>query len=509
MNKELTNEQIAAQLIFPRLEVEKYFRDEEYKEDIQNLVRRGVGGFCVFWGGLVETPRMISELQKIASTPLLFCSDFEHGLAMRLQNGTAFPHALAMGMNPQSRTKEIASAIATESRSIGIMWNLAPVCDINSNKYNPVINIRSFGNNIEIVNARSADYIEGTQSEKVIATAKHFPGHGDTETDSHLSLPVLNHSSDRIRDFELAPFENAIGRGVKSIMVGHLAVPAITGDNTPASLSYSIVTDLLRDDLSFEGLIVTDALDMKAITDNYPEDVAVLMALEAGNDVLLLPPNPNAAIDALAKKFENSPRIKAAALESVSRIFSEKSWCGLREDNFEYMFRQEYFEKHERLALEESFDAIKVISGGSRLLPLNQGKQIAGFAFMQGEDVNPGALFFKYFAQAIECDCDFAFVDENITNDEIDTFKSSVRTAEIMLFAFFLNRNTRSDNEEFAHRINSIVERFADNRPVVAVVFGNPNAAEMIRANEFVLTFSDSLPSIAAAIVKLSGRGIE
>jgi beta-N-acetylhexosaminidase len=291
-------------------------------------------------------------------------------------------------------------------------------------------------------------------------------------------------------------------------MVAHLAVPAFTDNNIPASLSEKIVTNMLREELGFNGLIVTDALDMKAITDNYSDAVAIVMAFTAGNDVLLLPPDPNNAIDMLAEAFVSDPVLRKQAERSAEKIYAEKEWTGLLDDKFEYMFQQEFFEKHEKLALQESYDAIRVISNGS-LLPLNNGKQIAGFAFMQGEDVNPGALFFKYFAQAIECDCDFAFVDENISNDEIDTFKSSIRTAEIMLFAFFLNRNTRSDNEDFAHRINSIIARFADDRPVVAVVFGNPNAAEMIRANSFVLTFSDSLPSIAAAIVKLSGRGID
>ena len=236
------NEKLAAKCVFPRLTTERFFSDSEYKSEIVKLIILGVGGFCIFTGTDDEVGRMTEELQLSAEIPLLFCADFEHGLPMRLQGGTAFPHAMALGIadNPEV-TEQIGRAIAVESRTIGVHWNLSPVCDINSNPKNPIINIRSFGENKEIVTKHSLSYISGTQSEKVLACAKHFPGHGDTDVDSHLALPVLRKSIKEIEDLELKSFEAAIKNGVKSIMVAHLAIPAIDESNTPASLSENII----------------------------------------------------------------------------------------------------------------------------------------------------------------------------------------------------------------------------------------------------------------------------
>ena len=259
--KKLSAKQLASQITIARLSIEKYIQDENYKQEIDSLVSGGIGGFCVFNGSPNNTKNVIDVLQMKAGIPLLFCADFENGLPMRLTNGTEFPHAMALGKIKNSElVKPIAKAIAVESKVLGIHWNLAPVCDINSNEDNPIINIRSFGGNAEDVGINAKAYIEGTQSEKVLACAKHFPGHGDTDVDSHVGLPVLTRSKESIEKIELMPFAEAIKTGVKSIMVGHLSVPSIDNTGKPASVSKPII-DILKYEMNFKGIVLPDEAD--------------------------------------------------------------------------------------------------------------------------------------------------------------------------------------------------------------------------------------------------------
>jgi beta-glucosidase-like glycosyl hydrolase len=211
---------------------------------------------------------------------------------MRLTDGTSFPHHYALG-KANNYTEKIANAIAKEMKSIGIHWNLAPVCDINSNPKNPVINIRSFGEDKNIVSKNVVDYINGLHKENIISCAKHFPGHGDTETDSHTAFPVITKSLQELEQNEMIPFVEAIKSGVKSIMLGHLIVKSIS--ELPMSLSNEAVK-YLRNKLNFNGLILTDALDMQAITDTYGDD-APLLAFKAGVDIILMPENPMLVIE--------------------------------------------------------------------------------------------------------------------------------------------------------------------------------------------------------------------
>ena len=300
-----------------------------YKKEIHKLVEIGVGGFCIFNGEPDQVELLIQELQSISDTPLLFAADFEYGLPMRLTEGTSFPHAMALGKTHKpDNSRLVGKAIAKESKSIGINWNLAPVCDINSNPKNPIINIRSFGEDAETVSEHSSAYIEGTQSEKVVACAKHFPGHGDTEIDSHLDLPALSNNLDDLYSLELKPFESAISSGVKSIMVGHLAVPAIDSSGLPASLS-KVVIKFLREAMKFNQIIITDALDMNAITSRFNPNESALLALQAGNDIALMPLNPIDAINYVTEIAKTDSELTIHLKKSAEKIYNLKRWCGL------------------------------------------------------------------------------------------------------------------------------------------------------------------------------------
>ena len=498
-------ENIAAQCIFPRLDIAKYIAEESYQRHIDNLCKKGVGGFCIFNGGLSNTKRVIASLQSMAEIPLLFSADFEYGLPMRLDNGTGFPHAMSLGKADKAeRTTEIASAIAIEAKSLGIHWNLAPVCDINSNKDNPVINIRAFGENPELVKKHSAAYINGTQKEKVIACAKHFPGHGDTGTDSHMDLPELAFDKKRIESFELLPFANAVGAGVRSIMTGHLLVPAYDTEY-PASLSEKITTGILRKKLGFSGLIVTDALDMKAISDNFSSAEAATLTISAGANVVLLPPVPEAAINALIRKAEEDADFKDKLKESANLILKEKKWAGIFSTQMSMKDTKEYFAKHEKLALKTAFEAV-CIAGDKYNIPIKEDLKVSGFAFVSGDDIQGGTLFFKYLAQAIQNDCQFGYIDKKITNDEIEKFKKETKDTELVIFAFFQKGKAFQGNLGLDKKIIKAIKSLSEGKKSISVLLGSPYLLDGVHSDTYVYSYSDSLAGIASAIMKLSGR---
>ncbi len=294
---------------------------------LQNL---GVGGVILLGGSAGELAWRSQQLQKWAKIPLLIAADVEEGVGQRFSGATWFPPPMAISgiwrKNPslaQSYAAQMGAIIAQESVAIGINWVLAPVVDVNNNPENPVINVRAFGETPAEVSQLVAAFIGGAQAYPVLTTAKHFPGHGDTATDSHLELPVLPHSITRLAEVELPPFVEAIAAGVATVMTAHLLIPAWDGE-FPATLSYKILTEELRQKLGFQGLIVTDALVMRAIANRYGGSEAAIMALEAGADILLMPVDPEQAIAAICAAVD-SGRISAARIRaSVERIWQAK-----------------------------------------------------------------------------------------------------------------------------------------------------------------------------------------
>src|ERR1700739_3345873 len=247
------------------------------------------------------TAVLTNQLQAKSKLPLLIGADFERGAAMRLDAGTSFPTAMALAAGGTVQDAyTMCKVTALEARAVGIQWIYAPDADVNNNPANPIINARSFGEDPARVAEFVKEFVRGVEENGALATAKHFPGHGDTASDSHIDLPVIQANRDRLERLELVPFRAAIAAGASSIMTGHLSVPALEPDpNTPATLSSKILTDLLRKELRFEGLVVTDAMDMGGITVRYAPGVAAVRAFEAGADALLMPPVPDAAFEGL------------------------------------------------------------------------------------------------------------------------------------------------------------------------------------------------------------------
>lgn len=292
-----------------------------------------VGGIYVSVGSPHDVAAKLNALQGRSRLPLLISSDLEWGAGMRLLGGTTFPHVMAAGATGDPRDAyAIGRAAALEGRAVGIHVNFAPAADLNNNPQNPVINTRSFGEDPALVSRLVRAYVRGLKDHGMLATLKHFPGHGDTEVDSHIGLPVIRTGYARLDSLDLVPFRAGIDAGADIVMSAHIAFPEFTGSDDPATLSPAVLTGLLRDSLGFRGVTVTDALSMGAIVTKYGAGEAAVRAFLAGSDILLMPADPDSAIAAMAAAVATG-RVPAARLDaSVRRLLEIKRALGLFRD---------------------------------------------------------------------------------------------------------------------------------------------------------------------------------
>jgi len=275
---------------------------------------------------------LLNRLQKSSKLPLIVAADFERGASMRLNGTTVFPHAMAFGATGNPENAEVFGRIsALEARAIGVHWNFFPDADVNSNPANPVINIRSFGEDPKQVGDFVAAYIKGAHEGGMLTTAKHFPGHGDTATDSHLGLAQVTGDRMRLKTVELPPFERAIAAGVDAVMVAHVTVPALDSEPNHVATTSTAVVSLLKEDMGFRGVLVTDALDMAGLTRIYAEDVgrAAVESFKAGNDVLIIPADLDASFRSMLQAVRNGEIRRARLDESVRKILELKASLGL------------------------------------------------------------------------------------------------------------------------------------------------------------------------------------
>lgn len=319
----------------------------EYKRFLRWIQEDHVGGFIVAGrirnGNVIpaqpyEMVTFINRMQKLAKTPLLVASDFERGASMRVAGTANFPYQMAFGAaHDLQATKLLGAATAREARALGVQWVFAPDADVNNNPDNPIINIRSFGEDPAAVAENVAAFIDGAHSDPgnyVLVSAKHFPGHGDTAEDSHMQLARLNQSRERIMNLEMVPFRAAVQHNVDSVMTAHMAVPAIAAEDEPSTLSTNVLTGLLRNELGFGGLIVTDAMEMQGIAALYSPGEAAVRAIHAGADVLLMPVDPEPCIKAIAAAVA-SGRIPLARInQSVNKVMAAKKRVGLFRTRF-------------------------------------------------------------------------------------------------------------------------------------------------------------------------------
>jgi beta-glucosidase-like glycosyl hydrolase len=359
------------QLIITRLDGED-ISSGCYQETIFELVRKGIGGFIIFGGKKAEVKCFIDKIQSISEIPLFIASDIERGVGQQIQNTTVFPCQMAMAAaidknRPEDVTilENVIKAIAYEARDIGINMPLIPVLDVNQNPDNPIICTRAFSDNPEDVAWFGSEYIRTLESTGIISCAKHFPGHGDTSTDSHILLPIINKSYENLMNMDIMPFREAIHAGTSGIMIGHLSIPAI--DSKPASLSKKIITDILRKDLGFEGLILTDALIMNALKDieNVPAQ-----SMKAGADVLLHPADPDLTFKGLMSAVESEEITEEQIATAINRILKIK----VRLKNIE---RHEIdYQRHEILSSQVTAKSISLFKNTPGLLPFSDQNKV-------------------------------------------------------------------------------------------------------------------------------------
>ena len=308
-------------------------KDQNHISGVRKLVEQErIGGIILMQDDAEQEIALVNEFQKKSRVPMLFGMDAEWGLYQRIKTAHKFPWAMTLGaIQDNGLVYEMASKIAEDAKKMGIYWNFAPVVDVNTNPKNPIIGNRSFGSDVQNVIAKSLAYAQGLQDNGVLAAIKHFPGHGDTDVDSHLDLPVVKHSLERLNKIELAPFKALMDKKIGGTMIAHLYVPQLEkGKNIPASISYDIVTNLLKNKFRYEGLVITDALNMNAVAKKYPAGELDLRAFKAGNDVLLfsqdVPTGKKLIKEAIQKGEISEKRLE----ESVKKILKTKYLLGLQ-----------------------------------------------------------------------------------------------------------------------------------------------------------------------------------
>ncbi len=466
--RSLSQEQRIAQLLIIRA---YSGRDSVYNDSLVQIVRRyNIGGVCFFKGSPTGQAILTNRLQRSAETPLLITIDGEWGLGMRLDSAFSFPRQMALGaMTSDSLIYEMGRMVAKNCLRMGIQVNFAPVADVNNNPRNPVISFRSFGENPELVAAKSTLYMQGLQDGGVMAVAKHFPGHGDTDLDSHLTLPVINHSRQRLDSVELVPFRRLIREGVRGIMVGHLYVPCFdTTRNMPATLSGNVVTGLLRDQLGFKGAIFTDALDMQGVVKYFKPGEIEVKALLAGNDILLLPKHAEAAIFGIKTAVDSgwiSPGLLEAKCRRVLELKYKYGLSALEEIHAENLVKDLNPPEAETMRQEMVNASMTLLKNDLRTVPLS-GLEHRKIAVLSIGDSLPNRFqktLLRYMPMALYN------LPKKFTKAMADSIIREVSAVDIVIISL--------------HGITSIVaDSFGLSRPVIRL------ADTLVKANRTILT---------------------
>jgi beta-N-acetylhexosaminidase len=485
--QDMTIEEKVGQMIMPDFRnwkeqgAEKATGFTEMNEEVGSLIEKyHLGGVILFAENVVDTEqttRLVNGLKKSSKdVPLFVAIDQEGGIVTRLQSGTNLPGNMALGATrSEKNAHQTGEIIGRELHALGINVNFSPVLDVNNNPNNPVIGVRSFSSNEELVSNLGIQTMKGLQGEKVATTVKHFPGHGDTAVDSHYGLPVVNHSKERLRQVELAPFKKAIENGTDMIMTAHVQFPAF--DDTvykskkdgediivPATLSKKVLNDLLREKMNYDGIIVTDALNMKAIADNFGQEEAVIMAINAGVDIALMP----ASVTSL-KEEENLANVYNAVVEavekgeikeeeiddSVERILDLKIKRGLYEEKnvsedkkVKNALKVVGNKKHKKQEMKMAQEAVTVVKNEKKTLPLNpkKGEKIVVFTpyDYQGEAVKKTVQNMISEKKIKNVEVDVVPFEKKVFNEEM---KRKIDEADYVLTGSYVIQNDPAVND--------------------------------------------------------------
>jgi beta-N-acetylhexosaminidase len=480
-----------------------------------------------------EAGMLLNQLQRDSKLPLLIAADFERGVSMRLYGTTVFPHAMAFGAaGKQDYAERFGKITAREARAVGVHWNFFPDADVNSNPANPIINTRSFGENPEAVGNLVASYIQGAHAEGMMTTAKHFPGHGDTDTDSHLGVARVGGNLARLQSVELPPFRKAVEAGVDSVMVAHVSVPALEADpNKVATVSPAIVTDLLEKQLGFKGIVVTDALDMAGLTRLYAANIgrAAVDAFKAGSDLLIIPADLEASYKSMLDAVKTGEISEQRVDESVLKLLKAKASLGLHKArlvNVDELSKQ--VGKPEDIAFgEEVADAaVTLVRDNGHLLPLkHQGTVDTGLPYQHTEEIHnrlvtvifsddmrmeSGRAFERALRMRVP-DANVIYVDPRTAGAMSKEVLTTVQQAQAVIAAVYVvptpgkMANSVGLVDATGNLLQSLVTSVGDKMIVVAM--GNPYvAADYSAIQNYICTFSNASVSEISAVKALFGE---
>lgn len=447
-------------------------KNKNHKNDIINDIRNNnIGGVIFSKGSPDKQVDLTNDFQNESSVPLLIGMDAEWGLNMRLDSTFAFPWNMTLGAIKDNKLiRDVGRSIAEHCKRIGVNFNFAPVVDINTNPKNPIIGNRSFGESTKNVSLKSLNFMYGQQEMNILSSAKHFPGHGDTSTDSHKTLPFINHEKQRIFNTELKPFKTLIDNGLESVMIAHLEVPSLESVNAlPSTLSYSIVTSILKNTLGFKGLIITDALEMKGLSTFKSNGNLDMLAFKAGNDVLLMSANVSEGIKSIINEYDKGRISEERLSYSVKKILKSKYKVGL--NNFLPILKNNLYNDlnslENNLLYEELVEkSITVVKNNENILPIINLKSTIGYLNFGNDDF---MTFFDALTKYSKID---HLNDLDILKSESVTFiESNYKTIIIGIHANsdtpWKSYNLKKEEINFINRVSKKVN-------VILNVFGSP-----------------------------------
>lgn len=492
----------------------------EYIED------QGIGGVIMSVGSPTEVAAKLNDFQAHSNIPLIVAADLETGAGFRMRGAvqmpgtielggaTDFPSLMAVGATADPQLAyEMGRITAREARAVGIHIPFAPVLDVNNNPDNPIINVRSFGENPEEVAGLGAAFVRGVQENGAIATGKHFPGHGDTETDSHLGLPAIPHSRARMDSVELFPFRHAIEAGMGAVMTAHISVPSLDGGvGDPSTLSSAVLTDLLRGEMEFDGLLFTDAMDMSAISRGYGAEEASVRAIEAGADVILMPPSVERAVEGIAAAVE-SGRIDASRIDaSVRRILETKKQMGLDRDRavqIDQIGQVVGIPAHTQVAAEIAERSITLLHNGGNLLPLlgTRSARVMSVSFRRTSDVLAGRYFNARLRQTYPR-LTTAGLDVDSGPALYESLLRQARQQALVILSTYVTAFSQSGSLALPEEVVDFAGQLTEiGVPHIVVSFGNPYLiTELPDVRAYMLAWSGSEASQTAAAQALFGE---
>ncbi len=462
---------------------------------------------------------LLNRLQRASLLPLLFTADFEGGAGYIVEGATRLPRAMALGATRDTGLATRAGLLAAgEGRALGIHVDFYPVVDVNNNPMNPIINVRSFGEDPEAVGRMATAYLQGIQAGGMLGTAKHFPGHGDTATDTHLDLAVIEHPRSRLDAVELVPFRAVIEAGIDAVMSSHIRLPALDPtEGLPATLSRPVLTGLLRQDLRFDGLVFTDSMSMHAISRRFPPGKAAAMAVGAGADIVLDPPDPDAALVGIREAVERGEIAREQVDRSVARVLRAKARLGLQRvrtvdveavpDGLGGRARQavaaEIASKAITLLKDERSQVPLRLPAGARVLLLSMIDYGSGW-----REGAPGRVLIPELRKRF-ADLTAVEVSDRTTAAELDLVKALARRSDAVITATYVRISGYSGRMGLAPSQVTLLEQLAADpaRPFVAVAFGSPYVGDLApRLPAVLLTYETGDAPEAAAARALCGE---